>query len=156
MKKGFTLIELLITISIIALLSVIGLVIYQSFLKSTRDAKRQSDLKLIQSALEEYHADQTYYPLASNADGCSAGQFKVGCPLTNPTNTNTKTKTYMSQIPNDPTTSSSTPYRYEPSGCDSNGCKSYCLSANLENLGPSKTEGSCANPLKYNFTVTRP
>jgi len=70
-RRGFTLIELLIVISIIALLSLIGLVAYSEFLKTARNNKRLSDLKLIQSALEDYHADQLYYPYLNPA--CTGG-----------------------------------------------------------------------------------
>lgn len=151
---GFTLIELLIVISIIAVLSAIGLIAYGTFLKNARDAKRQSDLKFIQSALEAYHADQTYYPSGT----------ALNSPFTNATGASTgttATKTYMTQVPSEPVAGRNN-YKYEssPLDCDNSTstrmCISYCLSASLENLGTPKTEGTCTNPANYNFTVTRP
>ena len=130
-KKGFTLIELLITITIIAVLSAIGLIAYSNFIKNTRDAKTQSDLKQIQSALEEYFGDKKYYPV------------QLSSPLS------FNTKTYLTQISSD--------YKYEQKNCDTNGvnCTSYCLSAVMENTSPH-TEGTCSNPPGYNYTVTKP
>jgi len=46
-NKGFTLIELLIVISIIAVLSAVGLVSYTNFLKSFRDVRSKSALRSI-------------------------------------------------------------------------------------------------------------
>ena len=51
---GFTLIELLITVSIIAVLSAIGLIAYSAAFRQGNDSKRHSDLRAIQSALEQY------------------------------------------------------------------------------------------------------
>ena len=140
-QKGFTLIELLVVISIIAILSVIGLVAYNTFLKNARDSKRQSDLKFIQSSLEEYHADQHYYLPGTT----------LGSSITN------STKTYLTTVPKDPKDGSAYSYAAQPGGCATVTCTSYCLSASLENPGSTKPpEGTCVNPLNYNFTVTRP
>lgn len=127
--SGFTLVELLIVITIIAILSVIGLVVYGNFLKNSRDSKRQSDLKFIQSALENYHADQLYYPASLGTTLISG------------------TKIYMTRVPTDPKPSPYPNYLYTVSGTN------YCLSAKLEgtNLPPSE----CTNP-GYNYGVTRP
>ena len=118
-RSGFTLIELLITITIIAILSAIGLVSYITFVKNSRDVKRQSDLKFIQSALEQYHADQKYYPyqLSSLSSG---------------------TKTYLTNIPTDPS-GSTTEYQYSPSGTNCaattpQNCTSYCLYAKMDQV----------------------
>lgn len=61
-KKGFTLVELLVVISIIAILSVIGVVIFTNVQKSARDAKRRGDLKAIVNALEIYRTSNGRYP----------------------------------------------------------------------------------------------
>lgn len=158
-RNGFTLIELLIVISIIAVLSTIGMVAYGNFLKSSRDGRRQSDLKFIQSALEEYYADQIYYPMLGST--CSNGALKVDCPLKNPAGT----KTYLNKVPTDPLLSNSQ-YNYQslpasPTACDNataTKCTSYCLYANLENLSSPKNEDSVNCPFSgnYNLAVTRP
>lgn len=125
-RRGFTLVELLVTISIIATISAIGFLTYTTVLKQGRDAKRQSDLRAIQSALEQYRADQGSYPTALAS-------------LTTP-------KTYLNQIPQDPLGSS---YGYQQVSS-----LLYCVYVNLENTSPLKP-ASCTNT-SYNFAVTPP
>lgn len=116
-KSGFTLIELLVVISIIAVLSTIGFVAYSTVSKQGRDAKRQSDLKSIQSALEQYRADQGEYPAS------------LSSPLKSPDNS----KTYLNQLPEDPRGGG---YGYTSAG---DWCgpvrQKYILCAELENPG---------------------
>lgn len=132
-KSGFTLIELLITITIIAILSAIALVSYTAFMKNSRDAKRQSDLKFIQSALEQYHADNFKYPESESLSILTSG------------------KVYINQIPKDP---DGTSYSYKQSGCgeDNNG---YCLRANMENP-PPPSDSKCDSSGDLDYCVTRP
>ena len=61
-KKGFTLIELLVVIAIIGLLAAIISVSLGSARAKGRDAKRASDIRSIQLALEEYYNDNSSYP----------------------------------------------------------------------------------------------
>ncbi len=134
--RGFTLIELLVTISIIAILSAIGLVVYSSVIKQGRDSRRQSDLRSIQSALEQYYADNFSYP--------SAPLPAPGNPLKSPNNL----KTYINQMPGDP--SSPRQYYYRIVGT------SYELCAALE-ISPNPAQscgGSCGSTC--NFKVTPP
>lgn len=60
--KGFTLIELLVVISILAILSIIGLTAFGGVQKSARDARRKSDLRSIKVALELYKQSTGSYP----------------------------------------------------------------------------------------------
>lgn len=145
-KSGFTLVELLVSISIIAILSVIGLNLYQSVYKTARDTKRRSDIKFIQSALEQYHADQKYYPYSVTPGGA----------LSSPDGS----KVYMNKVPQDPGT---TPYLYlaAGTGCSSDAtaasCSGYCLYAQLENAtGITSDTGCTPLPIGYNIGVTRP
>lgn len=140
--RGFSLIELMIVVSILTILASIAIVNYQNFFKSSRDSKRQSDLRFIQGALEQYHNDQNYYPAAVVGATCTDGTFKVGCPLKK------GSKIYLNTIPQDPLPDPPHPqYRYVPSNsrdlaanpppaCDNNTlstrCVSYCLYAKLE------------------------
>ncbi|HRH23491.1 MAG TPA: type II secretion system protein [Candidatus Magasanikbacteria bacterium] len=66
-KKGFTLIELLVVIAIIGLLSTLAVVALGSARQKANDAKRLSDIKQIQTALELYYTDQNSYPIAASA-----------------------------------------------------------------------------------------
>lgn len=118
-KHGFTLIELLVVISIIAILSAIGFVTYQSILKEGSDAKRQSDLRTIQSALEQYRADVGNYPLSLP---------NVGSPITSPDGS----KTYLNQLPQDPRGGG---YFYTSSGGSCTAQQKYYICALLENPG---------------------
>jgi len=65
-KFGFTLVELLISISIIAILSVVLAVSFSNVQKNARDQRRISDLKTVQSAAEQYFLLKGSYP-TSNA-----------------------------------------------------------------------------------------
>ena len=69
MKKtnGFTLIELLISISIIAILSIVLSVSFSNAQKNGRDQRRISDLKAIQNAAEQYYLmNNSSYPTSTN------------------------------------------------------------------------------------------
>lgn len=61
--RGFTLIELLVVIAIIGLLASIITVSLVSSRAKGRDAKRISDIKTLQLALETYYNDNSAYPL---------------------------------------------------------------------------------------------
>ena len=58
-RRGFTLIELLVVIAIIGILSSIVLASLNSARQSSRDARRISDIKQFQLALELYFDDNS-------------------------------------------------------------------------------------------------
>lgn len=64
--KGFTLIELIVTITIIAILSVIAVVNFSEANRKARDTKRMSDLEKIRIALELVRQVGTTYPTDLN------------------------------------------------------------------------------------------
>lgn len=158
-QKGFTLIELLVTISIIAILAVIGLAAYGVFTKSARDARRESDLKFIQSALEQYHADQKYYPvsgsLVQGQSFTSATGAKSPLPAT--------PRIYLNNTPVDPLSTQS--YLYSSykdnagtSECvstDAGNCVKYCIFAKQETKIANEFPPGCSSPA-YNYAVTSP
>src|SRR4030042_6531047 len=66
-ERGFTLIELLVVIAIIGLLSTLAVVSLNSAREKSRDAKRVSDIKQIQTALEMYYNDKNANPIKTTA-----------------------------------------------------------------------------------------
>ncbi|MDP2944634.1 MAG: prepilin-type N-terminal cleavage/methylation domain-containing protein [bacterium] len=65
-KPGFTLIELLVVIAIIGLLSTLSILALNTARARARDAKRISDVKQIQTALEMYYNDMSDYPATAS------------------------------------------------------------------------------------------
>lgn len=108
MKKGFTLVELLVVITIIALLTTMGIVIYQNATRKTRDGRREVDLEQARTALELYRSDNSTYP--TDTDWSDLG---------------TSLGDYIKSMPNDP---KSFTYVYDPDD-DALG---YSLCAHLE------------------------
>ena len=159
-NKGFTLIELLSTTAIIAIITVIGIVTYQQVLKNGRDAKRQADLKSIQSVLEQYRVDQGFYPNNVVADPSFDAVLSTGDVFTNSTgNPNSVTiKTYLKSLPiNFP---GYPVYKYieVPLGCNNtnNKCTDYCLYSNVENSANAKDVATCTNDVTRTLEMTKP
>jgi type II secretion system protein G len=100
-KKGFTLIELIVVIAIIGLLSTLAVVALGSARTKARDAKRLSDIKQVQSALEIYYSDNAKYPTA--VESVVLGTGGAVC-LDNSTAgwSATCSNPYMSVVPKDP------------------------------------------------------
>src|SRR5574344_1796510 len=61
-RIGFTLIELMISISIIAILSVVMSLSFSRAQKGGRDQRRVDDLKAVQNAAEQYYLLKGSYP----------------------------------------------------------------------------------------------
>src|SRR3990167_8325764 len=110
-NKGFTLIELLVVIAIIGILSSVVLASLNSARQKSRDARRISDIKQLQLALELYFDDEGAYPAGSDATGldllAAGGQIAT--------------------IPLDPSTGNS----YEYAGLGAN-CTDYHIGTQLE------------------------
>jgi prepilin-type N-terminal cleavage/methylation domain-containing protein len=69
-RKGFTLIEILVVVAIIGILASVVLVGLGPAQKRGRDARRLSDLKQVQTALELYYNKCGYYPGGANPTTC--------------------------------------------------------------------------------------
>lgn len=134
-RQGFTLIELLVVIGIIGLLSTLAVVALSSARQKGRDAKRVSDIKQIQGALDLYAVDRNGYPAASNLvlgsqnAACigSAGFQQTGC-----------TEPFMTQVPSNPSPNGAA-YTYtaytdaaNTQGCSTAPCLSYIVTFALE------------------------
>ncbi len=108
MKKGFTLIELLVVISIIGLLSSVVLGTVGTARAKARDAKRVSDMRQVQLALELYRDANGTYPT-----GSSGGNRENSCDTGTGTNTMIGkwdsalsvlvTQKFLPELPEDPT-----------------------------------------------------
>ncbi len=72
LKNGFTLIELLIVCAIIAILSAIGIPIYQDYQSKFKEESAQNNLRLIRMAQSEIFRDtKSYYPCPSTKTNSS-------------------------------------------------------------------------------------
>lgn len=117
-RQGFTLLELLVTISIIGILIGVGSVSFSTAQKRGRDSRRQSDMKAMQTSLEQCYALDTQYP-ASAVKSTPLTCF--GAAVT------------MNLVPSDPKDTGSYVYTYTVNAGTIK--TSYCLCAKLENLG---------------------
>ena len=91
-QKGFTLVELLVVIAIIGLLSTLAVVSLNNARARSRDAKRVSDIKQVQTALEMYFNDWNAYPETGALNFASTTPNNI---LKSPDGT----VTYMQQVP---------------------------------------------------------
>lgn len=105
--QGFTLVELLIAITIIAILSSLALVSYNTIQQNARDARRKTDVNAMVQAVELYRQLNNTYPAASCVTNTSSGNFG-----------NLITTTYINKIPTDPTCTG-TVGTTAPCGCTS-------------------------------------
>lgn len=76
MKKvaGFTLIEVIVVVSIVAILASVISINFNEGSAQSRDAKRQGDLRNVQSAIELYKQKEGRYPAGCRPAGQWSGQ----------------------------------------------------------------------------------
>lgn len=120
---GFTLIELLVVIVIIGILATMATVALNSAKQKTRDTKRISDIKQIQTALEVYYNDHGKYPAS----------ITFGSPLTS----DDAVITYLNTIPSNPSPRNDglcpgTNYTYSSDG--TTYTITYCLGGNVAHI----------------------
>jgi len=96
-QRGFTLMELLVVMTIIALLSTVGIVGYRHSTKLSKESVLKENLFQLRHALEQYHADRSRYPT-------SLAQLRD--------------KGYVREIPKDPMTNSAETWRTELESAD--------------------------------------
>lgn len=124
--RGFTLIELLVVIAIIGMLSSVVLASLGTARSKSRDARRVSDIKQAQLALELYNDSTGGYPVQGTLGALPSGLAP----------------SYISVIPADPQNTGNYLYRYistdgaaTPAACSSGTCAGYIIRADLETSG---------------------
>lgn len=76
-SSGYTMIELLVVATIIVALAGLGIVSYQRTARTSRDNRRESDVKLLKVAMEFYYETYKNYPTANSVSALmSNGNFR--------------------------------------------------------------------------------
>lgn len=139
-QRGFTIIELLIVIAIIAILATIVLVSVQNATAKSRDTKRSTDVNAIQTKLEEFYQENSYYPATlslNDLKGLDEGALKdpKGADAPEAITVADSTAATASQPQVD---SGGVPgYRYVPFGCTGSQCTGYQMKASMEKANPN-------------------
>ena len=116
-KKGFTLIELLVVIAIIGLLATLAVVALNNARTKSRDAKRVSDIKQIQTAAELFFVDNNGYPDICGVAGptilgagapLACGSFAPDTISSAGITQTAVAPTYMGLVPSDPSADGAT------------------------------------------------
>lgn len=127
---GFTIIELLIVIIVIGILATLVVYNYTGTQARTRDAKRTTDAKSIEAALESYRSENTGYPASSTATQV-AGASTAGWETSGASQGGTflsalEAHGFPMGVPIDPVnntlTTSGKTYRYKTYVAGNNGC----------------------------------
>lgn len=130
-KAAFTLIELLVVIAIIGILSTLAVVSLQGARAKARDAKRITDIRQMQTALELYYTDWNEYPSAVVSGG------SIG----------TASDVYMLVVPTGPTPADlpcvRSAYYYKQINGGAGYLLEFCLSGKTGSLGAGI---KCASP----------
>lgn len=150
-QTAFSLVELLIAVSIVAVITGVAISSLSGLQRSGRDTQRQADLRMIQSALQQYYGNENHYPdtlvLTAGAALSASG------------------RTYLSATPKDPIAGTTTPYCYTSyfaasnlnscagGGASANLCHYYKLDAKLDN-GSGNITCVSSSVAGYNFELT--
>lgn len=142
-NKGFTLLEMLVVFSIIGILLAFTTGALISARKTSRDAKRKTDLEQLRGAIELFKADNSAYPITTGNINPSLNALKGPLPA----------PVYIAKLPNDPDATRNYFYVSLLSG------GGYALCAGLENsssLVPNCGTRSCGTSVTCNYEVNNP
>uniref|UniRef100_A0A831Z1D1 Prepilin-type N-terminal cleavage/methylation domain-containing protein n=1 Tax=candidate division WWE3 bacterium TaxID=2053526 RepID=A0A831Z1D1_UNCKA len=137
-RDGFTLLELLVVITIIGLLSSVGLASYTRAQARARDAKRQSDITSLRNSLEIYYSENNVYPDTGGAWQDISTALSVLVP------------DFTKTLPTDPG-GEGLPYLYR-----SVTNQGYCLGSKLETATSTQTTCTVSLQTNYNYGVGNP
>lgn len=98
--RGFTLIELLVVVAIIGILATVVVASLTVAREKSRDARRQSDMREMRTALQSFYADNGRYP--SSADGACTSD--VSFESSNCLDAALVDGGYIQALPSDPNT----------------------------------------------------
>lgn len=151
LRTGFTLIELLVVISIIVIITTIGVANFVSARSRTRDIKTKEEFSQLKAALRLYYNDNNTYPPT----------YPVGKIQACPTKTNsvctdafTDTTVYMKLLPKKNDGSGNPSYLYNVSGTGEDFCLS--TASQLEFTGDPEilqSQTRCASACGANCTI---
>lgn len=132
--KGFSLIELLLSITIVSLLMAAAFAVLrpQDYFARARDSRRTSDLKVVQTALEQYYANNNGYP-ASGAITFGGSWVSGGV-------------TYLRAVPSDPSGT--------PQYCYAYSSPNYEVCAHTEKTAGAASVYGCG--AAYNYCLINP
>ena len=153
-NKGFTLIELLVVISIIGVLATVVLGALGDARGKARDAKRRSDIKNLQTALELHYLDKgSYTQPEQHCTDTSAGELNAGCgggtvdSDWEPTSDlrDLVSGGYISELPIDPINDAAHYYSYEPWNAGQSGWNKSGQTYELCAIGLEEGGNFCIN-----------
>lgn len=134
--KGLTLIELLVAMVILSLLATFSFILFSTYLKRARDARRKGNLERIKTALYDYYFDANCFPQTLPSCNQNFGE---------------DSEVYLSNFPCD---FKGKPYGYQTDG--SSCSQWFKILTNLENISDKGIDkvgcrNGCGPKCEYNY-----
>jgi len=166
-EQGLTLVETLIVMAMIAVLAIIGIVIFNPFgqIKKGWDAKSKHDLSELRKVFEDFYNDKGCYPKASEVcydpPSNPSGDGTYQCHICGKTSTPNAIKSYIPELPCHPQYPTKK-YLYQT---DNNSCPTWyrlytvlgiTSDPVIEEVGCVKNSCGPPYPYVYNYGVSSP